>query len=213
MATVVEGDFEWDSDKAASNLTKHGVSFSEAATVFADPFAVYLDDGSGKGRMVVIGTSLRERVLFVVHVERGERDRIISARRATPGEREVYEMSQATKRRVESEMEPVRVLGRGLRAQRGVHLTMRTLREAAGKTQVDVAEASRIDQADISRLENREDFDDCQVSTLQRYLAALGGRLELVAVFGDKKIVLTGSQAGTSGRSPASKALRRATHR
>jgi uncharacterized protein len=91
MATVVEGDFEWDSTKAASNLLKHGVSFPEAATVFADPFAVYLDDGSGVGRMVVIGTSLRERVLFVVHVERGERDRIISARRATAGERAVYE--------------------------------------------------------------------------------------------------------------------------
>ncbi len=91
MPTVVEGDFEWDSDKAASNLVKHDVSFPEAATVFADPYAVYLDDGSGIGRMVVIGTSLRQRVLFVVHVERGERDRIISARRATVGEREVYE--------------------------------------------------------------------------------------------------------------------------
>ncbi len=91
MATVVEGDFEWDSAKAASNLVKHGVSFPEAATVFADPFAVYLDNGSGEGRLVVIGTSLRERVLFVVHVERGARDRIISARRATPAEREVYE--------------------------------------------------------------------------------------------------------------------------
>jgi uncharacterized DUF497 family protein len=75
MSTVVEGDFEWDSDKATSNLAKHGVSFAEAATVFADPFAVYLDDGSGVGRMVVIGTSLRDRLLYVVHVERGERDR------------------------------------------------------------------------------------------------------------------------------------------
>jgi uncharacterized DUF497 family protein len=91
VATVIEGDFEWDSDKAAANLEKHGISFPEAATVFADPFAVYLDDGMGMGRMVVIGTSLRERVLFVVHVERGERDRIISARRATRREREVYE--------------------------------------------------------------------------------------------------------------------------
>jgi uncharacterized protein len=91
VATVVEGDFEWDSGKAESNLVKHGVSFPEAATVFADPFAVFLDDGSGSGRMVVIGASLRERVLFVVHIERGERDRIISARRATPREREVYE--------------------------------------------------------------------------------------------------------------------------
>ena len=91
MPTVVEGDFEWDSEKAASNLVKHGVSFPEAATVFADPLAVYLDDGSGLGNMVVIGTSLQERILCVVHVERGERDRIISARSATSGEREVYE--------------------------------------------------------------------------------------------------------------------------
>jgi uncharacterized protein len=91
MPTVFEGDFEWDSAKAASNLVKHGVSFPEAATVFADPYAVYLDDGSEIGRLVVIGTSLRERLLYVVHVERGERDRIISARPATGGEREVYE--------------------------------------------------------------------------------------------------------------------------
>ena len=53
MPTVVEGDFEWDSEKAASNLVKHGVSFPEAATVFADPLAVYLDDGSGLGNLVV----------------------------------------------------------------------------------------------------------------------------------------------------------------
>ena len=92
ISTMVEGDFEWDSTKAAANLTKHGVSFPEAATVFADPYAVYLDDGSGVGRMVVIGTSLRDRLLYVVHVERGDRDRLISARPATAGERAVYEI-------------------------------------------------------------------------------------------------------------------------
>lgn len=108
-------------------------------------------------------------------------------------------MSRVAKHRVESETEPVRVLGRGLRAQRGVHLTMRTLREAAGKTQVDVAQASQIDQADISRLESRESFDDCQVSTLQRYVAALGGQLELVAAFGNKKIILTGVRGDARG--------------
>ena len=91
MPTVVEGDFEWDSTKAESNLAKHGVSFPEAATVFADPFSIYLDDGSGTGNMVVMGTSLRERLLYVVHIERGDRDRIISARLASPAEREVYE--------------------------------------------------------------------------------------------------------------------------
>ncbi|SRR5258708_3454677 len=106
----------------------------------------------------------------------------------------------ATKQRVERDTEPVQVLGRGLRAQRGVHITMRTLREAAGKTQTEVAEASMIDQADISRLESRENLADCQVSTLQRYVAALGGQLELVAAFGNKKIVLSGvAQAGPSG--------------
>ncbi len=118
-------------------------------------------------------------------------------------------MSQATKRKTDLETEPVRVLGRGLRAQRGVHLTLRTLREAAGKTQVDVTGASQMDQADISRLEGRETFDDCQVSTLQRYVSALGGRLELVAAFGDKKIIVAGVHTGPSGGAPANKALQR----
>jgi len=59
-----------------------------------------------------------------------------------------------------------------------------------------------MDQADISRLEGRESFDDCQVSTLQRYVSAIGGRLELVAAFGDKKIVVAGVHADPSGRTP-----------
>lgn len=63
MATVIEGDFEWDDAKAESNLAKHGVSFPEAATIFADPLAVFLDDGSATDRVVVIGTSIRERLL------------------------------------------------------------------------------------------------------------------------------------------------------
>lgn len=90
------------------------------------------------------------------------------------------------------EPEPVRVLGRGLRAQRGVRLTMRALREGVGRTQTEVAEAARINQGDVSRLEGRREFDDCQVSTLRRYVDALGGRLELVAAFGDKRIILAG---------------------
>src|SRR5512146_548708 len=89
-------------------------------------------------------------------------------------------MTQSAKRRPESEVEPVRVLGRGLRAARGVHLTLRTLRDAVGKTQVDIAKQSQIDQADVSRLESRSDFEDCQVATLRRYVEALGGSLELV---------------------------------
>ena len=115
-------------------------------------------------------------------------------------------MSTAAKRRVEGE--PVRVLGRGLRAQRGVHLTLRTLREAAGKTQMDVTQASGMDQGDISRLEARSSFADCQVSTLERYLAAIGGQIELVATFGDKKIIVAGVEAAPAGTS-ANKPLQR----
>ena len=101
-------------------------------------------------------------------------------------------MTAPARRPFSFEPEPVRVLGRGLRAQRGVRLTMRTLRDAIGKTQLDVATEAQMDQADVSRLESREDFGDCQVSTLQRYVKALSGQLELVAAFGDKKIVLCG---------------------
>ena len=101
-------------------------------------------------------------------------------------------MKRAAQRVRIEEPEPVRVLGRGLRAQRGVHLTMRALREGIGRTQTEIAEAALINQGDVSRLEGRRDFDDCQVSTLRRYVDALGGRLELVAAFGDKRIILAG---------------------
>jgi hypothetical protein len=68
------------------------------------------------------------------------------------------------------------------------------------KTQVAVAQAAQMDQSDVSRLESRETFGECQVSTLERYIAALGGQLELVAAFGDKRIILTGL-----GGTPANK--------
>jgi transcriptional regulator with XRE-family HTH domain len=110
-------------------------------------------------------------------------------------------MSEARKRREEPRPQ-VRVLGRGLRAQRGVHLTLRAVREAVGKTQVEIADASDIDQGDVSRLEARESLDECQVDTLRRYVAALGGELELVAKFGDKKISLTGSTRDVGGSPP-----------
>jgi transcriptional regulator with XRE-family HTH domain len=101
-------------------------------------------------------------------------------------------MKAARRRDAEDEVEPVRVLGRGLRAQRGVRLTLRGLRDATGKTQTDIAALTRIDQSDISRLERRSDFDECQVATLQRYIEALGGSLEIVATFGAKRITLAG---------------------
>jgi hypothetical protein len=117
-------------------------------------------------------------------------------------------MRTTAKRRSIAESEPVRILGRGLHAQRGVHLTIRAIREAVGKTQVEVAAESAIDQSDVSRLEGREDFEECLVSTLRRYIAALGGQLELVASFGDKRIILSGVLPGSQGV-PANKALQR----
>lgn len=99
-----------------------------------------------------------------------------------------------------TDTEPVRVLGRGLGARRGVHLTLRSVRDATGKTQTDVARESSMDQADVSRLENRAGFDDCQFATLRRYIEALGGELEVVAKFDDKRIVLVGAHAPQSAR-------------
>jgi len=117
-------------------------------------------------------------------------------------------MTQPARWRSASEPEPVRVLGRGLRAARGIHLSLRTLREATGKTQVDVADQSQIDQADVSRLEARGDFEDCLVATMRRYVEALGGTLELVARFGDKRISIAGAQSKQPVK-PANKALQR----
>jgi uncharacterized DUF497 family protein len=67
VPTVVEGDFEWDAAKARSNLTKHGVSFEEATTVFEDVRAIDAPDFHDPDRFVVIGRSRLSRVLFVVH--------------------------------------------------------------------------------------------------------------------------------------------------
>jgi hypothetical protein len=91
VPTVRYGDFEWDVAKAASNRRKHGVSFQEATTVFDDPDALDAPDLHLPERFVIIGRSAYARVLFVVHAERGERIRIISARRASSTQRRKYE--------------------------------------------------------------------------------------------------------------------------
>ena len=88
---IVEGDFEWDAAKARSNLVKHGVSFEEATTVFDDARALEAPDHYDPDRFVLIGMSALSRVLFVVHCQRGNRIRIISARPATPVQRRKYE--------------------------------------------------------------------------------------------------------------------------
>jgi hypothetical protein len=84
--------FTWDPGKAAANVRKHHVSFEEAMTVFTDPLALIVADTVDAERSVIIGESIRQRVLLTVFVERGEDDvRIISARRATSRERRDYE--------------------------------------------------------------------------------------------------------------------------
>ena len=91
MATVTFGDFEWDAEKAAANAAKHGVTFEEAVTIFLDLDYLLVRDAHELDRFVAIGVSSQARVLFVVHCERGQNLRIISARRATRRERETYE--------------------------------------------------------------------------------------------------------------------------
>jgi hypothetical protein len=87
-------EFEWNREKAARNLAKHGVDFREAATVFGDPLAITFDDpdhSEEEDRYITFGHSEDGRLLIVSHCERGEKVRIISARRATPKERRFYE--------------------------------------------------------------------------------------------------------------------------
>ena len=89
-----ELDFCWDDRKAANNLRRHGIGFEEGVTVFADPLARVYDDpdhSSFEDRFLVVGRSFSDCLLLVVHAERGDSIRIISARRLTPQEREDYE--------------------------------------------------------------------------------------------------------------------------
>jgi uncharacterized DUF497 family protein len=85
--------FEWDSDKADTNVQKHGVSFHAACEVFFDPFVRIVDTSNPtESREAAIGYTEGERLLFVVHVIRHEETiRIISAREATREERRQYE--------------------------------------------------------------------------------------------------------------------------
>lgn len=85
-------EFEWDPNKAASNLRKHGVRFAEAMTVFEDDVMLTMPDSElDEERFVAIGLSSLGRVLVVVYTTRIERIRIISARNATRKERAEYE--------------------------------------------------------------------------------------------------------------------------
>ena len=86
--------FEWDHEKAASNLEKHGITFEEASTVFKDSLSLTINDllhSVGEQRFVTIGESAEREVLVVVHTQQDTKIRIISAREATRKERRDYE--------------------------------------------------------------------------------------------------------------------------
>lgn len=86
--------FEYDDRKAWINLKNHRVSFEEAMTVFTDPLSLTISDilhSDEEERRIIIGQSIKKRLLVVVHSERGEKIRIISARKATAHERKKYE--------------------------------------------------------------------------------------------------------------------------
>ena len=86
--------FEWDESKARVNKRKHGVTFEEASTVFADPLSLTIHDpvhSEDEDRYIALGESQRRRLLVVVFTDRDDRIRIISARAATRRERNNYE--------------------------------------------------------------------------------------------------------------------------
>lgn len=90
-----EIEFFWDEHKNEINIKKHGISFSEAATVFYDSAAVVFDDPEHsyeEDRFLIIGFSQKQRICIVSHCYRGEDEsiRIISARKATAKERQTY---------------------------------------------------------------------------------------------------------------------------
>lgn len=87
--------FTWDPVKAAANLRKHRISFSEAMTAFADPLSISVPDpdhtSAGEERWLLIGRTERQRLVIVVHLERADVIRLISARLASRSERKTYE--------------------------------------------------------------------------------------------------------------------------
>jgi uncharacterized DUF497 family protein len=88
--------FEWDDRKARSNLAKHGVSFEEASTAFEDLASLTIPDpihSEEEDRFILLGQTYRGKIVVVIHTERGENIRIISARPASRQERKTYETS------------------------------------------------------------------------------------------------------------------------
>ena len=85
--------FEWDTNKAKTNFEKHGISFEEAATLFADENSITIDDpvhSLNEKRSITIGLTFKRKLLVAVHTERNGKIRIISARSASRKEKKQY---------------------------------------------------------------------------------------------------------------------------
>lgn len=144
-------------------------------TAFSDANGLFLDDPGYDDRLWLIGFSVKARLLVVVHVEIGDRTRIISARKAERMKRS--STARAEPRRedddgLQADLSKLRVRGRGLGLNK--RMAPRTLREALGISQAELGERLRMDQSQVSKLEAG---DDHLVSTLRRYAGALGGEL------------------------------------
>ncbi len=94
MSTVVHGDFEWDGQKAETNLAKHGVAFEEAVIAMKDPLSLDFEDLVETAHLITLAASPAGRILYIVSTEQNDRLRIISARGATPQERRRYEEAE-----------------------------------------------------------------------------------------------------------------------
>jgi uncharacterized protein len=87
--------FEWNRKKALLNIRKHGIAFEEASSIFGDSLSLTIPDtfhSIGEDRFITIGTSAKGKILVVVHTERHDVIRIISARKAANSERKQYEL-------------------------------------------------------------------------------------------------------------------------
>ncbi len=86
--------FEWDENKANSNVHRHKMTFEEASTAFKDTFSLTIDDplhSQDENRLILLGMSYKNRLIVVIHTERDNIIRIISARKASKKERILYE--------------------------------------------------------------------------------------------------------------------------
>jgi uncharacterized DUF497 family protein len=89
--------FQWDPAKAEANRRKHGVTFEEASSAFADPLSITIPDpkhSAGESRFLLVGLTNQRRLVVVAHTERGDDIRLISVRLATNRERLTYEEEQ-----------------------------------------------------------------------------------------------------------------------